>query len=213
VELLDPLAIGHIALASGDSLDVSCVDEEDLDSALFEDLVEGDPIDPRGLHGDGVDAAGLEPVGQCDEFVCEALELTHGLLVPIFGNRDPVAFAPDVDSSGVEVDLLEDLLFASGPLGGSSSTLAFHGGLLHGRGEEHPRAGMCRGSILLNGITPCVSPMRFSRHPRTKLTNGDRPPVARRPQPSDAPFIVGHAVSSRLRVFCPRFRGRGRVQS
>jgi hypothetical protein len=134
---------------------------------------EGDPIDSRGLHRDRVDAAGLEPVGQRHELVREALELPDGLIVSVLRDRDPVALAPDVDSGGVEVDLLKDLLFTSGTFARSSSALAFHTGLLHDRGEEHPRAGMCRGSILLNGITRCVSPMRLSQHPRTKLTNGD----------------------------------------
>lgn len=84
-------------------------------------------------------------------------------------------------------DLLEDSLLSPGALGGSFSTLAIHRGLLHDGGQEHPRAGMCRGSTLLNGITQCVSPMRFSQHPRAKLTNGDSPPVARRPRLSGAP--------------------------
>ena len=41
--------------------------------------------------------------------------------------------------------------------------------------EEHPKAGMRRRSTLLNGITPCVSPMMFSRHPRAMLSNGGSP--------------------------------------
>ena len=208
MQLLDPLAVEDVALASGNSLDVAGVDEEHLDAALFEDLVEGNPVDARGLHGDGVDATRLEPVGQRDELVREALELAHGLFVPIIGDRDPVALAPDVDSGGVEVDLLEDSLLSLGALGVRSSILAFHRGLLHDAGGEHPRAGMCRGSTLLNGITGCVSPMRFSQHPRTKLTNGDSPPVARRPQPSGAPPIVVASRTPRPRVFSPRFRGR-----
>jgi hypothetical protein len=131
VQLLDPLAVEDVALASRNSLDVAGVDEEHLDAALFEDLVEGNPVDARGLHGDGVDAARLEPVGQRDELVREALELAHGLFVSIIGDRDPVALAPAVDSGGVEVDLLEDSLLSLGALGGRSSTLAFHRGLLH----------------------------------------------------------------------------------
>ena len=58
---------------------------------------------------------------------------------------------------------------------------------------------MCRESILLNGITQSVSPMRFSQHPRTKLTNGDSPPVERRPRHSEAPPAAYNA--RRLRSF------------
>jgi len=50
--------------------------------------------------------------------VREALELAHGLLVPIVGDRDPVALASDVDAGGVEVDLLEDSLLSVGALTG-----------------------------------------------------------------------------------------------
>jgi hypothetical protein len=132
-----------------------------------------------------------------------------GPIVPILGDRDPVALAPDVDAGGVEVDLLEDSLLSPGALGGSASTLAFHRGLLHDGGEEHPRAGMCRGSTLLNGITRCVSPMRFSQHPRTKLTNGDSPPVARRPRPSGAPLIVTSSDTAATRFLSEVSRAPG----
>jgi hypothetical protein len=37
------------------------------------------------------------------------------------------------------------------------------------------------GYILLNGITRCVSPMKISRHPQAKLSDGDLPPLDNRP--------------------------------
>ena len=62
---------------------------------------------------------------------------------------------------------------------------------------------MCRGSSLLNGVTPDVPPVRLSPHPRTKLLDGDWPPVVRRPRPPGArsslpPLItVSHPFSAR----------------
>src|SRR3990172_9593807 len=91
VQLLDPLAVEDVGLATGHALDVAGVDWEPPHAPLLQDLVERDPVAPRGLHGDGVDSAGLEPVGQRKELVREALELPHRLIVPIFGNGDPVA--------------------------------------------------------------------------------------------------------------------------
>jgi len=136
VQLLEPLAVEDVGLASGNSPDVPGIDQQHFDPAFFEDLVERDPVDPGRLHGHRLDPTRLEPVGQREELVREALELAHRLLVPIVGHRDPVALASDVDAGGVEVDLLEDSLLSSGALKGSSSALAFHRELLHGWGRS-----------------------------------------------------------------------------
>lgn len=61
---------------------------------------------------------------------------------------------------------------------------------------------MRRGSILLNGITPYVSPMRSSRHPRAKLLNGDGPPLA---TSASAPGRVTDHTCSDSRPSPPRF--------
>jgi hypothetical protein len=57
---------------------------------------------------------------------------------------------------------------------------------------------MRRGSILLNGITRCVSPMKISRHPQAKLSNGDDPPLDNRPR------LPGCSLH---RTGCPDSRG------
>ena len=107
MQLLDPLAVQDVAFAAGHAFHVAGVDEQDLDPARLEDLVEGDPVDPRRLHGDRVDPAGLEPGRQRLEIVRETRELAHWLWVAIVGYRHPVAPAANVDAGGVEVDLLE----------------------------------------------------------------------------------------------------------
>jgi hypothetical protein len=113
VELLDPLTVQDVRLAARDALDVEGVDEQNLEAAVLEDLEQGDPVDPGRLHGDGGDAAGLEPVGELEERMGEALELPNRVRVAIFRHRDPVAPRPDVDSGCVEVDLLEKALLAA----------------------------------------------------------------------------------------------------
>ena len=44
MEVLDPLAVGRIALPSGNALEIVSVDKVDLKSAIFERLEHGDPI-------------------------------------------------------------------------------------------------------------------------------------------------------------------------
>ena len=51
--LLD-LAVQDVALAAGHAFHVAGVDEQDLDPTWPRGVVEGDPVDPRRLHGDRV---------------------------------------------------------------------------------------------------------------------------------------------------------------
>ena len=102
VELLEPLAVGNVGLATRYAFDVTRVDEQDLEATLLEDLEERDPVDTCRLHGDGLDAADVEPVGEGVKVRGEALELAHRLIVPILGDRDPVARRADVDSCRVQ---------------------------------------------------------------------------------------------------------------
>jgi hypothetical protein len=46
---------------------VARVDEDDVEAARLEDLVEGDPVDPDGFQRHGGDAAAREPVGEAME--------------------------------------------------------------------------------------------------------------------------------------------------
>ena len=50
MQLLDPLAVGDIAFASGDIFDMLAVDQADIDTGSFEHLEESDPIDTGGFH-------------------------------------------------------------------------------------------------------------------------------------------------------------------
>ena len=84
---LDPLAVGHIAFASGHVLDVPGIDEEHREASCLQHFIERDPIHAGRLHRDGVDVTGREPVGQVDERMREAPELPHRLLVSVCGDR------------------------------------------------------------------------------------------------------------------------------
>jgi len=76
---------------------------------VFEDLEEGGPVDAGGLHGDGGDAAGGEPVGQGVEVGGEGFELPHALAFGVgpWGNGGEVGVGADIDAGGVGVELRE----------------------------------------------------------------------------------------------------------
>src|SRR5260370_420771 len=61
MQFLYPLAVEHITLATGDILDPPGIDQINLEAPLFENLVEGDPIDAGRFHGYGGDVALLQP--------------------------------------------------------------------------------------------------------------------------------------------------------
>jgi hypothetical protein len=99
----------------------------------------------------------------------KALELSHGLFVPIFGDRHPMTPGSNVDPRCIEMNLLQELLFAFAslrvPLASLGLRFAFHESLLPLDEIAVTKGRDASGSTLLNGITPCVSPMMFSRHP------------------------------------------------
>ena len=176
---LDPLAVGHIAFASGHVLDVPGIDEEHREASCLQHFIERDPIHAGRLHRDGVDVTGREPVGQVDERMREAPELPHRLLVSVCGDRHPMTPGPNVDTRGIEMHLLQELLLPGpslrAPLGARGVLGAWHRSLLYcdERGASEGRN--ASGSTLLNRITPCASPMMFSRHSRAMLSNGGSP--------------------------------------
>jgi hypothetical protein len=50
VEVLQPLAVGHIALAPRQVLGMAGVDQTDFQTPLFQNLEQRDPVDPSGFH-------------------------------------------------------------------------------------------------------------------------------------------------------------------
>jgi len=59
-----PLAVAHVALAPRQIARVGTVKERDFEAVGLEQVVDGDPIDAGGFHGDGVDLVLGEPRAQ-----------------------------------------------------------------------------------------------------------------------------------------------------
>jgi len=96
-------------------LGISRVDQHDFKSALLEDLVDWDPVDPSGLHGDRAHATSLEPVRQALQITSEGPEAAHRLSIAIRRHRSDVHLGADVDRRCISVGG-RDVPFWVGPL-------------------------------------------------------------------------------------------------
>ena len=101
---VQPLAIAPIRLRSaGDTLGVAGIDQAPLHAPGLSQCQQGKPVDPGGLHGDGGDATGEEPVGAGVEGSGAGAATAHGLGVAPRGHGNPVLGLTNVDARGVGV--------------------------------------------------------------------------------------------------------------
>ncbi len=98
-----PLAVQHVGLAPRDVLDVARVDQQHGEAARLQQLEQRDPVHAGGFHGDGVDPAGLEPIGDGVKVDREAGKLAHRFLVSVRRHGHKMGRAADVDAGGIGV--------------------------------------------------------------------------------------------------------------
>ena len=156
MQLLEPLGVVDVGLATRDILDVARVDEKHLESARFEDLEDRNPVHARRFHGDGRDAGLCEPVGESMEIAREAPERADGFLRPIGRHGDDVERCTDVESRSSCVDGRE----------GSSALCP----ALRSRHRAPPgcwvrEEGRRKSITFLNGIAETASPLASPRPP------------------------------------------------
>src|SRR5690606_33958860 len=101
VQVLQPLAVGDIGLATGHGLHVAGVDQADLEAAGLEHLEQGDPVNAGRLHGDVADTAGLQPVDQSVQVLGEGSKGADGLLGAIWRDGDKQLGGADVDAGRI----------------------------------------------------------------------------------------------------------------
>ena len=162
-ELLQPLAVQHVGLATGDILDVARIDQQHGEAARFEQLEQRDPIHAGGFHRHGVHPAPVQPVGQGVQVGREAGELAHRFIVPVGRHRHVVRGAADVDAGGIGVG---DRQGRSG-LGGLEVDTAIasgHGLLHHSKVECGAALGTSSCSLSQTGYRPsgCEPTGRFT---------------------------------------------------
>ena len=108
MEPLDPLRVEYVGLGPCPApRELPRLHQLDLESLRLQELEEGDPVDAGGLHGDGLDAAGLQPRGDRLEVGGIAAELADRLGVAVGRDADHVHIGMDVDAGGVGVDDLK----------------------------------------------------------------------------------------------------------
>ena len=131
VEFAQPLRVLDIAFAARHVLDVARVDEQNLEPARLEDVVDRDPVDPGGFHGDTGDATGNEPVGQPLEVGGEGAERLHRGRVPIGRDRHEMVGRATVDAGDIDLQALESRWRGAACRGGAAAVIVLHRRLLH----------------------------------------------------------------------------------
>ena len=189
-ELLKPLTVQYVGLATRHILDVPGIDQKHREAARFQQLEQRDPVHAGGLHRDRVHAAGVKPIGDGVEVHREAGELAHRLVVALRRNGHEVRRATDVDTGGVGVGDRQ---------GGGSGRARFEGhfcrgdfciafghGLLHhslwnvALHRVRRLAHSLKRDIGPAAANPCAdSPMSMTQ-PMTTLTRGQYAPLLHR---------------------------------
>ncbi len=100
-ELLQPLAVLHVALAPGDVLHLPRIDQPDFQAALFEHFKHRDPVHASGLQRYGVHAAREQPAGHRVQVGRHRAELAHRVIGQMRGHRHPVARCAHINARGI----------------------------------------------------------------------------------------------------------------
>ena len=108
MQFLEPLAVDDIGFPTRDVFHVTRVDEDHVEAPRFQDLVEGNPVDPGGFHRHGGDAARGEPVGQAMEIRRERGERAHRGRVPVRGHGDIMHGGAAIDARGIGIQALQE---------------------------------------------------------------------------------------------------------
>ncbi len=105
MQFLRPLAVQHIGLAARNILDPPRINQIDLEAALFENLVERDPVNSGRFQGHGRDATLAQPVGQRVQVGGKRFELAHRNQVAPFRHGDQMAIGTNVDARRIHIDV------------------------------------------------------------------------------------------------------------
>src|ERR1017187_7061123 len=103
MQILQPLAIGYIGLASRNILYVMGVDQEDLESSRVQNLKQRNPVHSRRLHGYGLDLARLQPGRSRVQVFRKGRETPHRLRISIPRHSDIDLRRSDIYTCSIQV--------------------------------------------------------------------------------------------------------------
>src|SRR5258706_4360020 len=109
MQFQQPLAFGDVALAPGQVLGMSRIDQEAFQTALLQNLKYWNPIHPGRLHRHAAHPALDQPVGHPLQICREAVEAPDRLLVTIRTDRYPMLTATNVDACRVGMHKIQCL--------------------------------------------------------------------------------------------------------
>ncbi len=104
VQILQPLAVEHIAFAAGHVPDVPGIDQHHLQAPVEQDLKKRNPVVARAFHGHAGDPAGHQPVRQGQQIVGKGPEGADRLLGSILGHRHADLTRANIDPGGMGMD-------------------------------------------------------------------------------------------------------------
>ncbi len=149
MQILDPLAVGYVALASGHTLQIVRIDQINFEPALLQYLKQRDPVHPCRLHRHSLNPAPAKPIGKCMEVAGEAAEPARRLLITIWWYRDENLLRANIDASRIRLQYHRSAL----PL-----LCSLRHGLLLVAGERGPR----RESLQSPDRDRCAAPQTSS---------------------------------------------------
>src|SRR5678816_2992729 len=87
------------------------VHQIDLETTLFEDLIERNPIDAGRLHGYRLYPTTLQPVGHPMQVSCKTLKPAYWLVISIRRHGDVMRTVPHINSRSMRMNHLQAWLF------------------------------------------------------------------------------------------------------
>lgn len=140
--VLQTRGVKHARLAAGHVLHLAAVHQTGLEAFGFQEMENWEPINSSGLHHDGLDPAGGEPLGERAQVYGEGVESTHEILRSIGRHTDEQLGGADTDTGAVELEddklgldfLLElrDIAGGGSPAGAPGLMRIGSGNLLNG---------------------------------------------------------------------------------
>src|ERR1035441_1060280 len=103
MQVLEPLAIGYVCLPARNVLHVLCVDQIDLESPRFQELINRNPVHAGRLHRDRMNPALLQPVGQGMQIASECGETANGVGISISADGDEQLTCTYINSCSIRM--------------------------------------------------------------------------------------------------------------
>lgn len=101
MQVLEPLAIRDIGLATWHVLHVLCVNEVNFEAARFQHLVNGNPVNAGRLHRHRANPALHQPVGQRMQIASKGGKAADGLRVSISADSNVQFAGANINASSI----------------------------------------------------------------------------------------------------------------